>query len=217
MSDLLNARRLKPLLRGHFHQAAFFMALGAGAVLIAQSHGFYGVIGSTIFALSLAAQFGISALYHRPKWSDAKRRIFRQLDHSAIFILIAGTFTPVCLLALRDRGGMSLLVVVWVAATLGVLQCLFWSQAPRWLISIYYVVMGWLALPYIVELKEALGMTGTSFLLAGGIAYTVGAVIYVIKRPNPWPATFGYHEIFHVLTIVAAICHFVVIHSITVF
>jgi hemolysin III len=205
---------IKPLLRGHFHQAAFFTALGAGAMLIGQSHGLVPRIASMVFALSLAAQFGISALYHRPDWNESKRFLFRQLDHSAIFILIAGTFTPICLIPLRNDGGLTLLAIVWSAALIGVLQCLFWSHAPRWIISIYYVVMGWLALPYVVELNNALGVTGISFLVVGGVAYTVGAVIYVLKRPNPWPKVFGYHEIFHSLTIVAAICHFLVIQSI---
>lgn len=201
----------KPLLRGHFHQAAFFVALGACAMLISLSANLQAVMATLIYSVSLCGLFGISALYHRPQWNPNQRMWMRRLDHSAIFILIAGTSTPICMLAIPSDGGMKLLTIIWSAAAIGVMQSLFWVKAPKWLAAILYIVMGWLAVPYMPEMKNALGTTSVMLVLVGGIIYTAGAVIYAMKKPNPSPKYFGYHEIFHLLVIIAAAFHFVVI------
>lgn len=203
----------KPILRGHFHQAAFFFYLGACAMLMAQSQHFSEFVATLIYSLSLCGLFGISALYHRPRWSSQARMWMRRLDHSAIFLLIAGTGTPLCMLAIPNDGGMQLLKIIWIAAAIGVIQSLFWVSAPKWLAALLYIIMGWLAFPYMPELKKALGASGVNLILTGGIVYTLGAVVYALKKPNPSPKYFGYHEIFHILTIVAAGFHFVVIAS----
>lgn len=201
----------KPLLRGHFHQAAFFFALGACAMLIAASHDVTAVIANIIYSLSLAGLFGISALYHRPQWQPEARMWMRRLDHAAIFILIAGTGTPIALLAIPGESGNRFLTIIWIAAAIGVIQSLFWVKAPKWLAAILYIIMGWLAVPYMSEIKNALGQGSVTALLIGGVIYTLGALVYAFKRPNPAPRVFGYHEIFHLLVIVAAAFHFVVI------
>lgn len=206
----------KPLLRGHLHQAAFFFALGACAMLIALSQNVVTLVATVIYSLSQAGLFGISALYHRPNWGPSGRMRMRRLDHSAIFVSIAGTCTPICMLAIPGTGGMKLLAIVWAAAALGIIQSLFWVKAPKWLAAILYVGMGWLAFPYLPEINTALGMTSVVLLLAGGVIYTLGAVVYAMRKPNPSPIYFGYHEIFHLLVIIAAICHFNVIARIVI-
>ncbi|PWU17458.1 MAG: hemolysin III [Bdellovibrio sp.] len=141
------------------------------------------------------------------------RQRLKRYDHSAIFVLIASTFTPVCLLALPGQRGYPLLLIVWLFALIGVLQCIVWILAPKWLTSLFYVVFGWLALPYIGELRTSLGDGNVALLALGGVFFTVGAVLYSLKRPKMWPIVFGYHELFHIFTIVAAILHFIVVHQ----
>jgi hemolysin III len=203
----------KPLLRGHFHQAAFFIALGACAMLISESHEKINLFAAIIYSLSLCGLFGLSALYHRPHWTPRARIWMQRLDHSAIFILIAGTVTPICLLAIPETGGMSLLTKIWVGTLIGILQAVFWTSSPNWFAATLYLIMGWLAAPYIPEMKAALGEINVYLILAGGIIYSIGAIIYATKKPNPWPHIFGYHEIFHILVIVAGAIHFIVINS----
>lgn len=202
---------VKPLLRGHFHQAAFFVSLGACAMLLVETSGFTEVLSIIIYSLSVIALFGISALYHRPRWSPNARTWMKRLDHAAIFIMIAGTGTPLCLLAMPEPFGKNLLIIFWTAATMGIIQSLFWVKAPKIISAILYIVMGWLALPYLPEMSAALGTVSISLIIAGGIIYSVGALIYAFKRPDPVPHIFGYHEIFHLLVIVAAALHFIVI------
>lgn len=204
----------KPLLRGHLHQAAFFLALGACTMLIVLSQNAVSLVATVIYSLSQAGLFGISALYHRPNWSPSARLRMRRLDHCAIFVSIAGTFTPICMLAIPGVGGMRLLEIVWTAAAVGIIQALFWVTAPKWLVAIFYVIMGWMAFPYLPEINHALGLMSVGLLLAGGVTYTLGAIVYALKKPNPFPTYFGYHEIFHLLVIVAAIFHFSVIAKI---
>lgn len=213
MADEQVPQIVKPLLRGHFHQAAFFFALGACAMLIAQSHNAREAIAMVIYSLSVVTLFGISALYHRPQWSPGPRAWMRRLDHAAIFIMIAGTGTPLCLLALQEPAGTNLLTIIWTAALIGIIQSVFWVNAPKWLAAILYVVMGWLAFPYLPELNAALGTTNVVLILVGGVIYTLGALVYAFKKPNPWPKVFGYHEIFHLMVIIAAVFHFLVIAS----
>lgn len=207
---------VKPLLRGHFHQAAFFVAVGASAVLLAEAAKTNAIGAIFIYSLGLCGMLGISALYHRPQWGHVGRLWMKRLDHAAIFLMIAGTGTPVALLGVPGPSGEKLRNIFWGVAVIGILQSLFWVKAPKWASALLYVGMGWLALPYLAELKTALGSAGLVFLLAGGIVYTVGAVIYALKRPNPWPQVFGYHEIFHLLVVIAAVLHFCCVYRLLV-
>lgn len=203
----------KPLLRGYFHEWAFYAAIGACTVLILNSQDKIKIIATIIYSLSLIGLFGISALYHRPTWEPRQRMWMRRMDHAAIYILIAGTSTPVCMLALPSETGTKLLQLVWGAAFFGIIQSLFWINAPKWLSALFYVGVGCLVVPFIPSLKTALGSSGLSFIISGGIAYIVGAVIYALKRPNPNPKIFGYHEIFHILVIIGAGFHFYLIYK----
>lgn len=202
----------KPLLRGYLHQEAFFITLGASILLIAKSSTSLSLISSIVFSIGLLLLFGISALYHRPYWKPKARVFLKRLDHSAIFILIASTFTPICLLALPPTSGNRLLIIVWIAAVLGILQSIFWVKAPKIVTALLYIIMGWQALPYLKELNQSLGTPQVSLLITGGIIYTIGAIFYAAKKPKLYPTVFGYHELFHFFTIVAAACHFAVIY-----
>jgi hemolysin III len=203
----------KPLLRGYFHQEAFFTALGACTLLIAKSSSRITLIASIVYSMGLLLLFAISAFYHRLHLQPKSRAVMKRLDHSAIFIVIAGTFTPICLLALSGKVGDRLLLIVWGTAFVGILQSVFWVKAPKWFSSLFYVTMGCLALPYLNDLRESLGERNQILIAAGGIAYFLGAIIYATKKPKLRPLVFGYHELFHVLTIIGAILHFVVIYQ----
>jgi hemolysin III len=203
----------KPKLRGYFHQEAFFVALGAAIILIAKCTSETSRIAAVIYSFGLLFLFGVSAIYHRPHWEPKPRAFMKRLDHSAIFILIASTFTPFCMMGLPSVDGHKLLVTIWAAASIGTLQSIFWIRAPIWITTIFYLIMGWLVFPYFGELYVALGPKDLMITLLGGLFYTSGAIIYAIRKPNPWPATFGYHEIFHVLVVIAAALHFYVIYE----
>jgi hemolysin III len=203
----------KPLLRGHSHQAAFFSALGACSVLLLNAHGSRTVVATIIYSLSLIGLFGISALYHRPTWPPKQRMWMKRMDHAAIYILIAGTATPICLLALSPIAGIKLLQLIWGAALFGIIQSLFWVTAPKWVSSILYVTVGSLVVPFLPELKAALSMNDVWLILTGGVVYVIGAIIYALRKPNPNPNFFGYHEIFHLLVIAGAGFHFLVIYK----
>ena len=202
-----------PRLRGYFHQEAFFVALGACILLIARCSTPTALIECLIYTFGLLILLGTSALYHRVYWPPRTRKILKQADHSAIYLLIAGTTTPVCGLALSPHDGRKLLTLVWIAALIGILKSAFWENAPKPLSAALYVVVGWLAVPYLTELARGLGPTNFSMLVAGGLAYTVGALVYAVRRPNLRPDLFGYHELFHLLTIVGAALHFAVIYQ----
>ena len=206
-------KKTKPLLRGYSHQAAFFISLGASMVLLLNAQGTKTIIATLIYAISLALLFGISALYHRPTWQPSQRMWMRRLDHASIYIMIAGSSTPICLLALSPMVGIKLLQLVWLAAIFGIIQSLFWVNAPKWLSALMYVTVGSLIIPYFPELKAALSIHDIGYLLSGGIVYILGALIYALKKPDPFPLIFGYHEIFHLLVITGAVMHFLVIHK----
>ncbi|MFZ3230938.1 MAG: hemolysin III family protein [Pseudobdellovibrio sp.] len=212
MTSILNAIQ-KPILRGHFHQAAFFFSLGACALLLAECRDQKAVVSILVYSLSLCGLFGVSALYHRIEWKHNARMWMRRLDHAFIFILIAGTVTPICLLVLNEADGMRLLLMIWIAAAVGTTQALFWVKSPKWVSALLYIFVGWMALPYMPEIYHALGLNKLILILIGGVCYTLGAVIYAFKYPNPSPKYFGYHEIFHVLVIIAAAFHFLMIRS----
>jgi hemolysin III len=202
------AAAVKPKLRGVSHELAFFAALGAGAVLIALAPA-RAAAAAAIYALSLATMLGVSALYHRPTWQPGPRRWMRRLDHAAIFVLVAGTYTPFTLL-LPQHGG-TMLALAWGGAALGIAQSLFWVTAPRPLVAALYLAFGWAVVVFWPALHAALGLAGLAALIFGGVLYSIGAIIYAARRPNPAPAIFGYHEIFHALVVAAAVCHFGVV------
>ncbi len=206
----------KPALRGYIHQEAFFFSLGACLILLAETKNNVELIGSSVYSFGLLFLFGMSAIYHRPHWPPNRRALLKRFDHCAIFFLIAGTFTPVCLLGLPKASGDHLLIVIWSAAFLGVIQSIFWVKAPKWMNGLIYICVGWLLLPYTMELKKSIGQTGLNLLFAGGITYTVGALFYILKKPNLKPGIFGYHELFHLMTVVAACLHFAVIYKLCV-
>jgi hemolysin III len=204
---------VKPLLRGYFHQEAFFLFLGACALLVAKSTNERSLLSSLIYSLSLLLLFGISTLYHRVHWQTSPRALMRRLDHSAIFVQIAGTFTPICLLALTEEEGHKLLLIVWILAILGIMQSIFWVKAPKWFTSILYIAVGWMAFPYLSDLKVSLGFQNMILLAAGGILFTIGACFYALKKPNLFSPFFGYHELFHLFTLFGAGLHFIVIYQ----
>ncbi len=201
----------KPRLRGVLHQWAALAALAAGSVLTAMAPNGRAAVGSGVFALSLVALFTVSATYHRPTWGAIGRKWMRRLDHSAIFLLIAGTYTPLCLLALEPQDGTRLLAVVWAAAGLGILQSIFWVNAPKLVTALLGVLVGWSVVPWFGAVSRALSAVELALIVAGGVLYTAGAVAYASKRPNPKPGVFGYHEVFHALTIAAGALHFAVV------
>jgi hemolysin III len=211
MSEMITNQ--KPLLRGHFHQAAFFFALGASGVLIAAAHEPRVRMAAIIYGFSLAGLFGISTIYHRPHWQPEVRSWLRRLDHSAIYVLIAGTATPVCLIGMANDTGGRLLWFIWVAAAAGIIKTLFWVNSPRMLTAALYVGIGCLTVPFVSEMEAALGWGKLSLIVLGGVIYAMGALVYATKWPNPIPSVFGYHEVFHVLVVIASLLHFIVIYQ----
>jgi len=197
---------VKPLLRGVSHEIAAGLALLAWFALAVAAAPGRARLAANIYGASLLTLFLVSALYHRPTWPPRARLFMRRLDHSAIFFLIAGTYTPICLL-LPERTGTTLLAVVWGGAAAGVLQSILWVRAPKPLVAAVYVLLGWVVVPVVPALGAALGGGAIVLLGAGGAAYTAGAVVYAVRRPDPFPRVFGYHEVFHALVIVAAACH----------
>jgi hemolysin III len=206
------AATLKPRLRGVSHQWAFFVSLVTGAALVLAAPSGRAALATSIYAVSVAGLFGASALYHRISWASATtRRWMRRLDHSMIFLLIAGTYTPFALLALRGPLATAILIVVWSAAAAGIVLKLVWIDAPKTLVAVIYVALGWVALAAFPQMIARIGVTATMLVAAGGVLYTVGAVVYALRRPDPVPAVFGYHEVFHALVIVAAALQYAVV------
>jgi len=202
---------MKPRLRGVSHEIAFYVSLVLGAALVIVASGARARVAVLVYVLSLSGLLGTSALYHRRTWSDGARRWMRRADHSMIFVLIAGTYTPVALLALHGTLATVVLGIVWGGALGGVILKLAWIDAPKWLIAGVYVALGWVALISLGQLPAAVGVLGLIGLGAGGLLYTAGAVIYATQKPDPIPAVFGYHEVFHLFVIAAAALHFAVI------
>ncbi len=196
----------KPTWRGWIHAATFPVAIAAGVVLIVLAHGGIAKAASAVFMASSLVLFGISALYHRINWQPKTKQLFRRLDHANIFLLIAGTYTPIALLALPLDKGIILLIAVWSGALLGIGFRVFWLGAPRWLYVPLYLLLGWAAVVYIVDIAQA-NLAAMILVIVGGLLYTLGAVIYGVKKPNPVPGVFGFHEIFHSLTVLAFLCH----------
>ncbi|HEX7461679.1 MAG TPA: hemolysin III family protein [Dermatophilaceae bacterium] len=202
---------VKPLLRGWIHAGTFPLVLAAGIVLVALAPNGRSRIGAIIFATTAALLFGTSAVYHRGNWSESVRGLLKRMDHSNIFLIIAGTYTPFALLLLPPNQTRSLLLIAWIGAIGGVLFRVFWVGAPRWLYTPIYVALGWVAVFYLKPLYEAGGAAVVVLIAIGGLLYTLGAVVYGIKRPNPSPRWFGFHEIFHVLTVAAFVVHYIAV------
>lgn len=197
---------VKPTWRGWIHAATFPVTIVAGIVLISLAEGTAAKWASAVFVLTSMMLFGSSALYHRFDWSPRTKVILKRVDHANIFLLIAGTYTPLAILALPPEKGWLLLGIVWGGALVGIAFRVFWIGAPRWLYVLLYLLLGWAAVMYLGDLLEA-SVAMMVLVIVGGLLYTVGAIVYGMKRPNPWPGHFGFHEIFHVCTVLAFMCH----------
>ena len=205
----------KPRMRGWLHTYAFFVAIVAGVVLCsiaATRPGAAPLITSGIYSLTVCGLFGVSALYHRRVWTPRGYATMRRLDHSMIFIFIAGTYTPFAALLLSRTGATVILAAVWGGAFAGVVLKMFWPNAPRWVSAPLYLALGWVAVAVLPDILRGAGVAALVLLIAGGLAYSVGAVFYALRRPNPWPEVFGHHEFFHACTLVAALCHHVALY-----
>ena len=192
------------------HAVAFAVSCVVGVVFVAEAQGSHGV-AAAVFAASASIMLGTSALYHRVTWSPGRRLWMRRADHAGIFLLIAGTYTPVALIGLHGAWRTSVLAVVWAGAAVAVLAKLCWVRSPKWLAAAVGIALGWVGVVALPQLARNEGVVPVLLLAAGGIAYTVGAVVYARRRPDPFPRVFGYHELFHALTIVALACQYVAV------
>jgi hemolysin III len=202
----------KPRLRGVLHLVAFPVSLVTGTILVV------GVAdtpterwGCLVFAVATSVLFGVSALYHRGAWPPRTHALLRRLDHSNIFLMIAGTYTPICLALLDGTARAVVLAVVWLGALAGIVFRVAWLSAPAWLYTPFYVALGWVAIAVLPSLARAGGGGIVALIVAGGLAYSLGGLVYALERPDPAPATFGYHEVFHTCTLVGFACHYVAV------
>ncbi|MCU1432940.1 MAG: Hly-III family protein [Actinotalea sp.] len=205
------ADAVKPRLRGWVHAGTAPLAVVGAVVLVALSPTPGARIANVVFGLSAILLFGTSAVYHRGTWSPRVGAVLRRLDHTNIFLIIAGTYTPLAVLLLEGPTARDLLLVVWCGALLGTLGRIFWLGAPRWLYVPIYLALGWVAVWFLPAFWTAGGPAVVWFIAVGGAAYSIGAVVYALKRPNPSPRWFGFHEVFHVLTVVGFACHYVAV------
>jgi len=197
--------RPKPRLRGWSHEVAAIAMVVVGTLIGLEANGTKAEVCTAIACFSVTAMLTTSALFHRVRWSPKARRRMRRADHSAIFICIAGTYTAVAGLSLPDTDAAIILGIVWGASIVGIAMRFAWLDAPKWAVAVPYVAVGWIAVGAVPEFFHYLGVLGFSMMLGGGLLYTIGAVVYACRRPDPWPAVFGYHEIFHAC-VVAAVC-----------
>ncbi len=195
---------VKPLLRGVSHQVSFFVAIVATAVLVVRAGTSPASTAALVFGATLVLLFGTSACYHRISWTPAARQRMRRLDHAAIFMLIAGGYTPLFALVPSPTGGHGALAAIWIGAGVGVVKSLAWPHAPKWLTALLCVAIGWMVIFQVMGRTPMVGTTCVGLLVASGVTYSVGALVYALKRPDPWPRVFGYHEIFHLLVVVAS-------------
>jgi hemolysin III len=205
------ARSVKPRLRGWLHAGTFPLALAAGIVLVVLADGTRETVANAVYAASAVLLFGISALYHRGNWTPRTELLLKRLDHSNIFLIIAGTYTPFSLILLENDGGTALLWIVWAAALGGIAFRVLWVGAPRWLYTPVYIGLGWVAVFYLGDILDAGGWAVVALLAIGGLFYTAGGIVYGLKRPNPSPQWFGFHEVFHALTLGAYAVHYVAV------
>lgn len=201
---------VKPTWRGWIHAGTFPLAIAGGIVLICLADGLTAKLSSAVFMLTSLLLFGISAVYHRFNWKPTTLAVFRRIDHSNIFLLIAGTYTPLALNALPFPKNVILLSIIWGGTVIGIAFRIFWLKAPRWLYVALYILLGWGAILYLGDLVAA-NVATMVLVLVGGVFYTVGAVFYGLKRPNPKRGVFGFHELFHSCTVLAFLCHWTAI------
>ena len=201
----------KPRFRGRIHQVAFFVSLPAGAVLILLANGPAAITVASVYAVSLAAVFGLSAIYHRGQWTEAARRWLKRLDHSMIYVLIAASYTPVAALVLGGPWEVVLLSVIWAGAVVGVTMKMARPDGLSAVSAALYIVLGWLAIVALPQLAREMTVAELVLLLAGGMLYTAGAIVFARRRPDPSPSIFGYHEVWHSFMVAAAACHYAMI------
>ena len=204
----------KPRMRGWLHAGAAVTSIATGVVLVAVAGSletWQAGWSTAIYSVTILSLFTISALYHRLSWGPRGHAVMKRLDHSMIFVFIAGTYTPIAVLALPHHTGQIVLATVWSGAAAGVLLKMFWPGAPRWVGVPLYLALGWTAVFVAPDILHGAGVAALALIIVGGLAYTVGGIAYATKRPNPFPATFGFHEVFHACTIVAASCHYAAI------
>jgi hemolysin III len=205
----------KPRMRGWLHAYATGVAAVCGIVLCsiaATRPGIAPLVSCLIYSVTVCTLFGTSALYHRRVWSERGYKIMRRLDHSMIFVFIAGTYTPFCVLLLPEKLATILLAIVWTGAVAGVALKMIYPHSSRWLSAPLYLALGWVAIAVLPDMLRHGGVTVLVLLACGGAVYSVGAVFYALRRPNPWPTVFGHHEFFHACTLVAAICHHIAVY-----
>jgi hemolysin III len=207
---VVTAGRVKPRLRGVFHELGFYAALGLGTALVVTADGERARTAAAVFAGSVAFCFGASALYHRPTWRPPVRAWLARLDHAGVFLLIAGTYTPFALLVMSEDWAVPVMTIVWTGAVGATLLKLFWFRAPKWLSAAIGVALGWVSAAAFSQLLKV-PAAGLALVVAGGFLYTLGAAVYVYRRPDPYPQVFGYHELFHVLTLGAVGCQYAAI------
>jgi hemolysin III len=210
-----DALEKKPSWRGWIHTGVLPIVIAGGIILIVLAQGAIPKLAASIFFASSFLLFGNSALYHRFNWKPKMRITLKRIDHANIFLLIAGSYTPMAMLALPSSKGLVLLIAVWIGAILGISFRIFWINAPRWLYVPLYVLLSWAAMFYVADFF-AFNAVAMSLILIGGICYTIGAVVYGMKRPNPIPGHFGFHEIFHALTVIAFLCHWVAVLQVSI-
>jgi len=205
---------LKPRLRGWLHAYAAAISIVTGATMVAVASAVRGGPAATttaIYSATVTLLFGTSALYHSIDWGPAARRLMKRLDHSMIFVFIAGTYTPIAALTLPRDAAIAVLVAVWTGALFGVTLQTAWPSAPRWLSAPCYIALGWVAVFVMPDLLHNAGVAAFVLIVAGGVVYTIGGVVYALKRPNPVPGIFGFHEVFHLCTLDAAVSHYVAV------
>ncbi|MEV6012735.1 hemolysin III family protein [Streptomyces sp. NPDC051976] len=202
------AAALKPGMRGWLHAGMFPLALAGGIVLVALARSASVAVACSVYAASALLLFGTSAVYHRGTWGPRGEAVLRRLDHANIFLIIAGTYTPLAVLLLPARRQVVLLSLVWAGAAAGIAFRIWWIRAPRWLYTLCYIALGWAAVFYLPDFAHTGGAAVVVLIIAGGLLYTVGAIVYGLKRPDPWPRWFGFHEVFHTLTIAAFTAHY---------
>ena len=207
--------QVKPRLRGWLHAVTAPLAAAAGTVLVVLAPTSPGKVGGAVFLAASLLLFGTSALYHRLSWGPRGEALLRRMDHANIYIFIAATYTPLALLALTPASRNVLLVLIWTAALVGLGFRLIWLGAPRWLYTALYLLMGWAAIGWLPQIYANGGPAVFYLIIAGGLLYTAGAIVYGRKRPNPWPTWFGFHEIFHSFTILAFVAHYIAISILT--
>jgi hemolysin III len=202
------ASAVRPRFRGVSHRIAFFLTLPLGVALVLEVDTATGRAAAIAFGASVATMFGASALYHTVNWPDARRRWLRRLDHAGIYALIAGTYTPVGLLILKGHWRLAVLGIVWIGAATAIALKFRWVDGPKWLSAVFGIALGWVAVVAFPQIFDRVGVAGSVLVVIGGLAYTTGAVVYALRRPDPIPEVFGYHEVFHALVIVAVACQY---------